>query len=188
MSKLTEKAIRKSFVRLLQTMPFDKITVKDIVQDCGINRNTFYYHYSDIYDLLRNVFETQAEEVLEEAVDDRGWQENFLNAMDFALENKKAIYHIYNSSMDRGQLEQYLRHVAGKIMSDYVRAQAKGYKVSESDLQVIITFYQNAIVGMVMQWLDDGMKKDFKKLIRRVGDLQTGNIANMLERAEKKTK
>ena len=41
-----------SFVKLLNLYPLDKITVKDIVSDCGISRNTFYYHYRDIYDLL----------------------------------------------------------------------------------------------------------------------------------------
>ena len=47
MASFTKKAIRESFMRLLAERPVDKITVKDIVLDCGIARNTFYYHYRD---------------------------------------------------------------------------------------------------------------------------------------------
>ena len=50
-SQLTKKAIMASFVRLVNKTPLDKITVKDIVEDCGVNRNTFYYYFQDIYAL-----------------------------------------------------------------------------------------------------------------------------------------
>ncbi|MBR6784802.1 MAG: TetR family transcriptional regulator, partial [Clostridia bacterium] len=52
LQKDTKKLISSTFVELLSTKPFDRITIKDIVDACGINRNTFYYYYSDIYDLL----------------------------------------------------------------------------------------------------------------------------------------
>lgn len=51
MLQLTKKAIVNSFIKLLNEKPLDKITVKNIAEDCGINRNTFYYHFSDIREL-----------------------------------------------------------------------------------------------------------------------------------------
>ena len=54
--KDTKKLISSTFVELLSAKPFDRITIKDIVDACGINRNTFYYYYSDIYDLLEEIF------------------------------------------------------------------------------------------------------------------------------------
>ena len=45
MLQLTKKAIVNSFIKLLNEKPLDKITVKNIAEDCGINRNTFYYHF-----------------------------------------------------------------------------------------------------------------------------------------------
>ena len=47
MTNLTKKAIKESFISLLNERPYNKITVKDIVDGCGINRNSFYYHYHD---------------------------------------------------------------------------------------------------------------------------------------------
>ena len=45
MLQLTKKAIVNSFIKLLNEKPLDKITVKNIAEDCGINRTTFYYHF-----------------------------------------------------------------------------------------------------------------------------------------------
>lgn len=55
MSSFTKKAIVESFLRLVGKKPLDKITVRDIVDECGINRNTFYYHFQDIYAVLEEV-------------------------------------------------------------------------------------------------------------------------------------
>ncbi len=182
MSQLTERAIEKSFVRLLKEVPFDKITVKDIVEDCGINRNTFYYHYEDIFDLLHKVFEKRAAEVLAEGIAKNDWQESFLRCTLYALENRKEIYHIYNS-IDRRQLESFLYQVAGEIMLSYVRAHAEGMKVPEDDIVMIAGFYKCALVGIVLEWLDDGMKLEPEEFIRRIGYLQEDSIVRMLERA-----
>ena len=56
MSAFTKRAIKSTFLELLNQKTLDKITVKDIVETCGINRNTFYYYYADIYDLLEQLF------------------------------------------------------------------------------------------------------------------------------------
>ena len=58
-TSLTKRAIRASFLKLLNERPLNKITVKDIVEDCGINRNSFYYHYPDIPAQKRKVQQPQ---------------------------------------------------------------------------------------------------------------------------------
>ena len=51
----TKQAIVTSFLRLIAKRPPDKITVRDIVDDCGVNRNTFYYYFQDIYAVLEDL-------------------------------------------------------------------------------------------------------------------------------------
>lgn len=182
MSQLMKKAIRESFIKLLNEMPFDKITVKDIVEDCGVSRNTFYYHYQDIYELLREIFETETERVLESSLDYDTWQKAFLQTAAFALENRKGIYHIYNS-IKRREIEDYLYTITGKIMTDFVRKQAKDIKVKEEDILLIAHFYECALVGLMLRWLDGGMKDDPEYLINRMGVMLDGNIMMMLKRA-----
>ena len=48
MSQVTKRALAASLIKLLSQKPLDKVTVKDIIEDCGVNRQTFYYHFQDI--------------------------------------------------------------------------------------------------------------------------------------------
>jgi len=45
---ITKRAIQEAFLAVLNEKSLGKITVKDITDRCGINRNTFYYHFADI--------------------------------------------------------------------------------------------------------------------------------------------
>ena len=55
MPSSTRKIIMDSLMKLLDERPLSHISVKDIVEECGINRNTFYYHYQDIPALLEGL-------------------------------------------------------------------------------------------------------------------------------------
>ena len=66
MAQFTEKAIMDAFVRLLDQMPLDKITVRDIITECGISRNTFYYHYGDVYALLEALLKQEMQKLIRE--------------------------------------------------------------------------------------------------------------------------
>lgn len=184
MSKeLTRQAIIASFMKLLNERPLDKITIKDIVLDCGINRNTFYYHYQDIRALVEDIFVSEARKVIEEHPLHDSWQEGFLQSTQFAIQNKRAIYHIYNSA-DHDQLERYLYGIAQEMMLSFVQEQARGLRVSEVDVNYIALFYKHAVVGIVLEWLQRGMKDDPEAAIREIGRIFDGNIRSTLERLQ----
>ena len=67
MAKFTKRAIMLSLLKLLKQKSVDKVTVKDICDECEINRNTFYYYFKDIYDVLNNIFMEEIEKNLREA-------------------------------------------------------------------------------------------------------------------------
>lgn len=64
MSEITKKALVSSLIALCDEKKLNKITVQDIVNKCGVNRNTFYYHFADIYDLLDYMFRNEYEYVI----------------------------------------------------------------------------------------------------------------------------
>ena len=64
MANFTKKAIKESFISLLEEMPLSAITVKTIVEACGINRNSFYYHFQDIPTLLDEIIKEDAETII----------------------------------------------------------------------------------------------------------------------------
>ena len=55
MPPFAKREIKNSFIKLLTERPISQITVKDIVEDCGVNRNSFYYHFQDIPSLLEEI-------------------------------------------------------------------------------------------------------------------------------------
>ena len=98
MANLTKKAIAVSVTRLLEKKPLDKITIREITDDCGMTRNTFYYHFQDIYDLCSWIFAAQAEELIGRyKKDDSGLGDMFVEGLEYLYENKRMIRHVYDS-------------------------------------------------------------------------------------------
>ena len=75
MANFTKQAIKAAFLELLDEKPLNKISVRDIVERCGINRNSFYYHFQDIPSLLGEIIIEQF--VLAEDEDDASLEEDF---------------------------------------------------------------------------------------------------------------
>ena len=174
--------IREEFIKMLNERPLNKITVTAIVAECEINRNTFYYYYTDIYAILSEIFQTELQTVIDEYNDTLSWEESFIVAAKFALENKKAIYHVYNS-MQREELENYIYNVSGNVMIRYVEKISDGIPASSGDKKLIASFYQCALTEMVLRWVASGMKEDPDTIIRRIGQLFDGNIELSLKRS-----
>lgn len=53
----TKRALADALKRAMKQKPFQKITVSELVRACDVNRKTFYYHFDDIYMLLKWMFE-----------------------------------------------------------------------------------------------------------------------------------
>ncbi|EJE7235588.1 TetR/AcrR family transcriptional regulator C-terminal domain-containing protein [Clostridium botulinum] len=178
----TKKMIREVFIKMLNERPLNKITVKDIATACEINRNTFYYYYTDIYALLSEIFQIELQTVIDEYNDTLSWEESFIVAARFALENKIAIYHVYNS-MQREEVVNYIYNVSGNVMIRYVEKVSDGISASLGDRKLIASFYQCALTEMVLHWIATGMKEDPDIIVRRIGYLFDGNIELSLKRS-----
>lgn len=179
----TKNMIRKVFMYRLNERPFHKITVSNIAKDCKINRNTFYYHYQDIYGVLVEIFEEQFQIVVEEYNDTNSWEDSLWLASKFILENKKAIDHIYNS-LYREELEKYIYEASGNIMMRYVEQKSADVPACFDDKKLIASFYQCALTEMVTRWIMGGMQEDPNVIIPRIGALFNGNIESSLQRSK----
>jgi len=72
-SGITKKALAGALKKLMEEMPFSKISVGDICERCDMNRKSFYYHFKDKYDLVNWVFDTEFMEFLGETSELEGW-------------------------------------------------------------------------------------------------------------------
>lgn len=105
MTSRKRSAIMESLLKLLDERPLNRISVKDIVEDCGISRNTFYYHFEDMPALVEAVVLEEVDGIMRRYASISSMEECFDAAMQFCVGHRKAIYHIYNSA-NRDLLEQ----------------------------------------------------------------------------------
>lgn len=192
MAKQTQKFIMSTFMQLLESESLDKITVRDIVEECEINRNTFYYHYSDIYDLLDDVFRVETEKFMLEDVDENTtFGEEYERAARFVLKYKKAILHIYDSKK-RDVLQNYLETLAFSFISRFVKKEADGYGLPDEDIDYITGFYTHAIVGNTLGWIKRKLPSGQEKFIARTAGTFNATVKDMirqcLEERQKQSK
>ncbi len=180
MSKITKNALSASLKKLLLQKPFDKITVTDITEDCGLNRMTFYYHFQDIYDLLEWTCQEDARKYLKNKKTYDTWQEGYLNIFYGALENKEFILNVYHS-VRREYIEQYLDRVVSDLLLGVVEERAANMTVREKDKMFIAKFYQFSFVGTMLKWIDTGMKEKPEYIVERTATLIHGSITRALE-------
>ena len=97
MQQFTKKEIKSSMLRLLQSKPLDSIKVKDIIDDIGISRNTFYYHYHDIYDVLKDIFDDTMADFNKPKPERFDWEKAFQKMSENSLIKKSIITNIFKS-------------------------------------------------------------------------------------------
>lgn len=180
----TKDLIKTEFINLLNKKPLHNITVTELAKECNIERKTFYYHYENLPELIKEIFEEELEKVIEEFNESLSWEECFILAAKFILDNKKAIKHMYESDY-KLDLEKYVFSISGEIMNKYVSRVAKDTKAQEIDIKLIAYFYQCALSSALIQWVATDMKTDPKLITRRIGELMDGNILLSLKRSEK---
>ena len=181
MSKATTKiAIAFAFKELLLVKPLDKITVNDITEKCEMNRQTFYYHFHDILELAEWICEEDAERALKENKTYDTWQEGFLAIFEMIKEDKAFIINIYRH-IPREYLYGYLYRVTYQLLYNVLEEKAQGLVVRNEDKEFIAGFYKYSFVGLVLEWIEDGMKADPKKIIERLNALIGGSFENALE-------
>ena len=180
MAKQTQKFIMSTFMQLLEGESLDKITVRDIVEECEINRNTFYYHYSDIYDLLDDVFRVETEKFMSEDVSENTTVgEEYERAARFVRKYKRAILHIYDSKK-RDVLQNYLETLAFSFISRFVKKEADGYGLSDEDIDYITGFYTHAIVGNTLGWIKRKLPSGQEKFIARTAGTFNATVKDMI--------
>ncbi len=166
----TKNAIIDAFWELLEQKPYSKITVKDIVDQCQINRNTFYYHFHDIPDLLESTLKTFSDYIVQN-YSKFGSPMDCLNPLvEYSLQRKRALLHIYRS-VHREVFLDSLGHITLYFVTEYIDTATKELSLSQEDRALLIRFYKCILVGVILDWLDEGMNYDLLEAAVRINEL-----------------
>ena len=176
MSNTTKLALEASLKKLLLKKPVDKITINDLTEDCGISRMAFYYHFKDIYDLIEWACLEDGKRALADKKTYSTWSEGLEQIFEAVLENKPFILNVYHS-VSQKKIESYLYKLTYDLLADVVEEECKA---------LIAEFYKYGFGGMMLHWIDGGMKTDYRELVQRLSTMLRGSILNAARNFEQK--
>ena len=187
MANFTREAIKSAFIKLLEERPLNEITVKNIVEECGINRNSFYYHFQDMPALLEEIVREEADAVIAKYSSVNSIVECFDAIEEFASHRRRAIMHIYRS-MSRDVFERYLMQTSEYFIAAYIEALLRDGsldgQVIEPNKALIVNYYKCLFFGVIIDWLDDGMPEEKARAFRQIFRLKADkadDIARILK-------
>ena len=139
MANFTKQAIKAAFLELLDEKPLNKISVRDIVERCGINRNSFYYHFQDIPSLLGEIIIERTNDLMAQYPTIDRIEEAFRAVVDYAQKNRRAIMHVYNS-VSRDTVESSVMKLCAYMTEQYLKSAYPDACISPEDREVLHRF------------------------------------------------
>ncbi len=182
MANLTRGAIKAALLKLLNERPLSQITVKDIVSECGINRNTFYYHYQGIPELIKEIVDDEAEAIIKNYPAMESLEDCLETIVRTAMDKKRALLHIYNST-SRDVYEQYLWSTCGNVVGIYLDTVLNGRRLPADDRDLIHRYYTCIAFGCVSYWLASNMRDEVLPDLHRIAELRQGALEEMISRS-----
>ena len=184
MSEITKKALATSLKKLLSKKELPKITIANITTDCGVNRQTFYYHFKDVYDLLEWIYLNEVIQSMDGKDTYDTWQQGFLSIFEYILNNKEFVKNTYNS-ISREFFLRFIYDQTKELLKNIIEEKSKGLNVEEENKEFMADFYKYGFVGIVQDWIENGMKEDPHNIISKLRDIIDGNFENSLENLDK---
>lgn len=185
----TKLMLAESLRNLMRKKPLDKIKIHEIVDACGVNRQTFYYHFQDIYALVEWMYQHDTMELIEknniDLIDDNDVWGGVIEALFKYIEshrseilcvlNSRAI--VYFTNFVNSGLKSSIRNI--------VDSRSQNMQVDEYYKDFIANFYAVAFGGIVLSWLETNgaTRMSSHELIHMLRLTVTGNIDAALKRA-----
>ena len=182
MSSFTKEVIIKTLFELLNEKPLAKITVKDIVERCGVNRNTFYYHFRDISDVVECALKREVDKAFEQPVEIYSVLECLEVLVNLIGENRKAMLHIYGS-LQRENFTNALDKMCQYIVSQYAEHNFDPEILEKEEVKVLMHFYKCVMTGVMLDWMDHRMSYDLTEYAGKIRALYGNTFENSLEKA-----
>lgn len=173
-SEVTKNALANALKQLMRTKPFAKVYVGDIVSLCGVNRQTFYYHFKDKFDLARWIFETETAQFLNDVSSLEEWQHGLCGLCRYLQENKRyylSILSVTDNSLLFSLLMQRMRQITYDLFS-----QKRSVFKDEHTFQLAVDYCTVSVVGMIAFWVSQDMPKDLEQDIGHILTLLDGSL------------
>lgn len=176
-SEAAKREICAALKSLMAQKPLNKITVAEIMHACGMARQHFYYHFEDIYDAVRWMFDQEAVALLRQHEGVMLWQDGLLQLFQYLQENR-AFCLCALRSMGRDHLKRFFQTDIRAIIQSTIRliAAELGYEAGEQELAMLTQFYVGALESIVEDWLLGELQGTPEELIRFVDQVLRDHV------------
>ena len=178
-------ALAQSLKRLLSTRKLDKITVKDIAEDCGVNRQTFYYYFRDIYDLLEWNFCDATERLIRSGLDHGDWRSGVKAVTEYLQENRTLVWNAYHS-ISHESVSEFLKRTLRPHILSAVREEAKGleWEPCQENVDFVADIFTLTAAGIVMEWIGTQRMEGTEERLNELFTAMDGSVSLMLRNLE----
>lgn len=188
MTNNTKNELGRALYTLLGKKNLDRITVADITGLCGLNRQTFYYHFHDVYELAEWLIDREVAELASSENAKTGdWHELLMHIFLRLTESKSVALHLYRS---RGwhHIVDYVYRRVSPLLEERARNLLAELQldVPEDDLLFVVRIYQYALSGVLDAWLSSGMKDSVPGDLDRLFRLLDGSIEHTLSNFDRR--
>ncbi|SDX98997.1 probable dihydroxyacetone kinase regulator [Evansella caseinilytica] len=185
MSFYTKQALAGALKDMLSTKSLDRITVIELVETCKLSRQTFYYHFQDIYDLLGWIYKTEALAAINNSRSYETWKQGLMTILEYMEANRALCINTYRS-LGKEHLEMFLNQVLNELLGDVIDEIVDTHNISEEDKRFIIRFYSHAFAGSLLDWIRDGLKMPSNMMVDYIERLMEGQFVDLAERFDGK--
>lgn len=177
----TKQALAESLKKLMRAKPFSKITVTEIVNDCGVNRKTFYYHFEDIYALLSWIFEEEAVNIIKKFYLLNDYDEAIEFIYEYISENKDLLRNAYDAFGSVELSSFFHMSFVGLNESLIESVEQKMHKrLPERTREYLCEFLTEASGGLLLNIISGNMHFDRSKDMMPVSSIIWASIVGVL--------
>jgi probable dihydroxyacetone kinase regulator len=180
-SKITEKALALSLKELMQTVPLSKISIQNIMDNCGLNRQTFYYHFKDKFDLVNWIYNTEVTQCIANCKHFENWTDGMHRTLCYLMDNNCFYINALNTP-GQNAFDGYFFEFCWELIKGVVNDLSLGMNVPDVDKKFIADFYTYAFVGIVVQWIKTGMKDSPETMVDKIEKMVEGSMLGALSR------
>lgn len=168
-STITKNAIAAALKELCHKKSFDKITVGDIASLSGLNRQTFYYHFQDKYELLDWIYYGEGFKVVVDGISFENWHDHLMKLLQ--IMKQEQVFYTNTIKADESYFKDYLFKMTCTIFKEALEALDDQQTIQEEDKDFFAQFYSYGICGVVIHWVLSGMKSSPKAIADNVKKL-----------------
>jgi len=182
-SNITKLALANSLKQLMIQKSFSEISVSNIADDCGLTRQTFYYHFKDKYDLMNWIYYTETARIMIASHTSEFWTDS-LKDLCYYMQQNKTFYKNALNTTGQNSFPEYLREYIRNISIAAID-RVSDTEAERDKWEFTISFFATAFVAFIVRWSNNGMQDDPALFLSKMRAIFDGSVHREIEMKQK---